>query len=173
MKEELDKILESDAAVKADFEAKEIKTVDFAKKTLGQMAFLYFLQKKGWFGVAPGKPWGTGPKDFLRQLFSRSKKYGPNFFDNVLEPLFYEALAQDRGVEAIYPRLNNCRMPFLNGGLFDPMNGYALETTNIPLPNELFSNSNQTPEGDEGDGILDVFDRYNFTVNESEPLEKK
>ena len=74
MKEELDKILESDAAVKADFEAKEIKTVDFAKKTLGQMAFLYFLQKKGWFGVAPGKPWGTGPKDFLRQLFSRSKK---------------------------------------------------------------------------------------------------
>ena len=91
----------------------------------------------------------------------------------MLEPLFYEALAQDRGVEAIYPRLNNCRMPFLNGGLFEPMNGYAWETTNIPLPNELFSNSNQTPEGDEGDGILDVFDRYNFTVNESEPLEKE
>lgn len=173
MKESLDKLLANDPAIKADFEAKELTTVDFAKKTLGQMAFLYFLQKKGWFGVAPGKPWGTGPKDFLRQLFNRRQKYGKNFFDDVLEPLFYEALAQDRGVEAIYPRLNNCRMPFLNGGLFEPMNGYAWETTNIRLPDELFSNSNRTLEGDEGDGILDIFDRYNFTVNESEPLEKE
>lgn len=173
MKESLDKLLSDDAAIRADFEAKELTTSDFAKKTLGQMAFLYFLQKKGWFGVAPGKPWGTGPKDFLRQLFNRREKYGQNFFDDVLEPLFYEALAQDRGVEAIYPRLNNCRMPFLNGGLFEPMNGYAWETTNIRLPDELFSNSNRTAEGDEGDGILDVFERYNFTVNESEPLEKE
>ena len=173
MKESLDKLVEGDPAIKADFDSKELTTVDFAKKTLGQMAFLYFLQKKGWFGVAPGKPWGTGPKDFLRQLFGRREKYGKNFFDDVLEPLFYEALAQDRGVEAIYPRLNNCRMPFLNGGLFEPMNGYSWETTNIRLPVELFSNSNRTAEGDEGDGILDIFDRYNFTVNENEPLEKE
>jgi tRNA1(Val) A37 N6-methylase TrmN6 len=173
MKESLDKLVEGDPAIKADFDAKELTTVDFAKKTLGQMAFLYFLQKKGWFGVAPGKDWGTGPKDFLRQLFDRREKYGNNFFDDVLEPLFYEALAQDRGVEAIYPRLNNCRMPFLNGGLFEPMNGYSWETTNIRLPDELFSNSNRTAEEDEGDGILDIFDRYNFTVNENEPLEKE
>lgn len=173
MKESLDMLVDSDPAIKADFESKELTTVDFAKKTLGQMAFLYFLQKKGWFGVAPGKSWGTGPKDFLRKLFNRRARYGKNFFDDVLEPLFYEALAQDRGVEAIYPRLNNCRMPFLNGGLFEPMNGYSWETTNIRLPDEIFSNSNRTPEGDEGDGILDIFDRYNFTVNENEPLEKE
>lgn len=173
MKESLDKLVEGDAAIKADFEAKELTTIDFAKKTLGQMAFLYFLQKKGWFGVRSGEAWGTGRKDFLRQLFNRREKYGKNFFDDVLEPLFYEALAQDRGVESIYPRLNNCRMPFLNGGLFEPMNGYSWKTTNIRLPDELFSNSNRTTEGDEGDGILDIFDRYNFTVNESEPLEKE
>ena len=173
MKESLDKLIEQSAAMREDFAARELTSVDFAKKTLGQMAFLYFLQKKGWFGVAPGKPWGTGPKDFLRQLFSRREKYGQNFFDDVLEPLFYEALAQDRGVEAIYPRLNNCRMPFLNGGLFEPMNGYSWETTEIRLPDELFSNTNTTAEGDIGDGILDIFDRYNFTVNENEPLEKE
>lgn len=173
MKESLDRLINNDVAIKADFESKELTTIDFAKKNLGQMAFLYFLQKKGWFGVAPSKPWGTGPKDFLRQLFTRRENYGSNFFDDVLEPLFYEALAQDRGVEAIYPRLNNCRMPFLNGGLFEPMNGYSWETTNIRLPDDLFSNKNKTPEGDEGDGILDIFDRYNFTVNESEPLEKE
>jgi adenine-specific DNA-methyltransferase len=41
------------------------------------------------------------------------------------------------------------------------------------LPNELFSNTEKTKEGDTGTGILDVFDRYNFTVKEDEPLDKE
>jgi hypothetical protein len=137
------------------------------------MVFLYFLQKKGWFGVDAKEEWGTGPKNFIRELFRRREKYGENFFNDVLEPLFYEALAQDRGQDSIYPRLNNCRMPFLNGGLFEPMRGYSWEITDILLPDKLFSNDKKTKEGDIGDGILDVFDRYNFTVNESDPLEKE
>ena len=173
LKEHLDDLVKKDEGVRRDFEEKEITTIDFAKKTLGQIVFLYFLQKKGWFGVAPDKNWGEGPKKFIRALFSKRETYGNNFFNDVLEPLFYEALAQDRGKESIYPRLNNCRMPFLNGGLFEPMNGYRWETTDIIIPDELFSNTNKTKEGDVGDGILDVFDRYNFTVNENEPLEKE
>jgi len=173
LKEHLDSLIKKDETIKKDFEEKEISTVDFAKKTLGQIVFLYFLQKKGWFGVAPDKQWGEGPKRFLREVFERRERYGKNFFNDILEPLFYEALAQDRGVESIYPRLNNCRMPFLNGGLFEPMNGYLWETTDIIIPDELFSNNHTTKEGDKGDGILDVFDRYNFTVNENEPLEKE
>ena len=78
MKEELDKILESDAAVKADFEAKEIKTVDFAKKTLGQMAFLYFLQKKGWFGVAP-EALGNRRKTFCGSFSAAAKSMDQTF----------------------------------------------------------------------------------------------
>lgn len=159
--------------LKEEFNEKEVSTVDFAKKLLGQMVFLYFLQKKGWFGVKPNEDWGTGPKNFLRELFRAKDRYGNNFFNDVLEPLFYEALAQDKRENEIYPRLNNCRMPFLNGGLFEPMRGYSWETTDIFLPDELFSNSNKTKEGDIGDGILDIFDRYNFTVNESDPLEKE
>jgi len=171
MKESLDDLIEIDQSLKNDFHNKEIDTSDFAKKTMGQIAFLYFLQKKGWFGVAPENAWGSGVKNFLREVFERRENYGANFFDDVLEPLFYEALAQDRGNESIYPKLNNCRMPFLNGGLFEPMNGYSWETTHIRIPDELFSNKNKTKEGDTGDGILDVFDRYNFTVNESNPLD--
>jgi len=38
---------------------------------------------------------------------------------------------------------------------------------------DIFSNNKQTKEGDIGNGILDVFDRYNFTVKEDEPLEKE
>ena len=174
LKEHLDELLEKDERIKKDFEEKEISTVDFAKKTLGQIVFLYFLQKKGWFGVAPDKNWGEGPKKFLRELFNRKEKYGKNFFNDILEPLFYEALAQDRGKESIYPRLNNCRMPFLNGGLFEPMLNYSWETTNIIIPDELFSNEIIDPKTkDKGTGIFDVFDRYNFTVNENEPLEKE
>ncbi|MGI6423088.1 MAG: Eco57I restriction-modification methylase domain-containing protein [Candidatus Dojkabacteria bacterium] len=168
----LEKEIKRKPQLKEEFDKKEVSTVDFAKKLLGQMVFLYFLQKKGWFGVRAKEEWGTGPKNFLRELFKAKDKYGKNFFNDVLEPLFYEALAQDRGRDSIYPRLNNCRMPFLNGGLFEPMRGYSWETTDIFLPDELFSNKNKDGE-DIGDGILDVFDRYNFTVNESDPLEKE
>jgi hypothetical protein len=45
--------------------------------------------------------------------------------------------------------------------------------TDILLPNDLFSNTYKTKEGDTGNGILDIFDRYNFTVKEDEPLEKE
>ena len=67
----------------------------------------------------------------------------------------------------------NCKIPFLNGGLFDPINNYDWVHTDIILPNELFSNNNKTAKGDIGDGIFDIFDRYNFTVIEDEPLEKE
>ena len=173
MKESLDDLIENDQDIKIDFTDKEIDTSDFAKKTMGQISFLYFLQKKGWFGVAKGKEWGSGTKNFLREVFNRRDEYGNNFFNDVLEPMFYEALAKDRGNESIYSGLNNTRMPFLNGGLFEPMNNYSWETTQILLSDELFSNTFPTEEGDIGDGILDVFDRYNFTVNESEPLDQE
>ena len=170
---ELDNIIRKDSKVKKEFESKNINTVDFAKKLLGQIVFLYFLQKKGWFGVEKGKSWGTGPKDFMRRLFN--KEYGDykNFFNDILEPLFYEALRTDRSWADHYYSRFNCKIPFLNGGLFDPINNYDWVNTEITIPDHLFSNNRRTKEGDIGDGILDVFDRFNFTVNEEEPLEKE
>ncbi|MCL0032890.1 Eco57I restriction-modification methylase domain-containing protein [Peptococcaceae bacterium] len=167
----LDNVVKRDQTVRKDFELKNINTVDFAKKLLGQIVFLYFLQKKGWFGVERDAEWGTGAKDFLRRLFN--KEYGDykNFFNDILEPLFYEALARERD-DDFYSRFN-CKIPFLNGGLFEPIGGYDWVHTDILLTNELFSNRRRTPEGDIGDGILDVFDRFNFTVKEDEPLEKE
>lgn len=172
-KETLDKIVERDTKIKADLDAKGVDTIDFAKKLLGQIVFLYFLQKKGWFGVERDAEWGTGTKKFLKELFQG--KYGQygNFFNDILEPLFYEALRMDRRHDDNYYSRFNCKIPFLNGGLFDPIGGYDWVHTDILLPNELFSNQNKTKEGDTGNGILDIFDRYNFTVKEDEPLEKE
>ncbi len=182
LKESLDKIINEDKKIKKDFSSKGIYSADFAKKLLGQIVFLYFLQKKGWFGVERGKDWGTGSKHFLRELFNKhsQKPVIPalsgnpetkQFFNNILEPLFYEALGL-RHEKDYYSRFD-CRIPFLNGGLFEPLKAYDWVNTDILLPDSLFSNKNKTKEGDIGDGILDIFDRYNFTVNEDEPLEKE
>lgn len=201
----------------------------FAKKLMGQIAFLYFVQKKGWLGVnaipriltgkeyknafysqgkasqvvitkvykkisedeykliginnlsedeelvlsrsVKGMPWGTGPKDFMRKLFETCKDKGGNFFDDYLEPLFYEALNENRGEAGYFTKLH-CRIPFLNGGLFEPLENYDWNHNDFHLDNSIFSNRDEKGERD-ADGILDIFDRYNFTMNEDEPLERE
>lgn len=173
IKKELDALITKDASIKKEFEQKEVNTVDFSKKLLGQIVFLYFLQKKGWFGVPKGKDWGEGDKRFLRNLFLRAKQENKNFFNDYLEPLFYQALRYERSADDDYFSQFDCKIPFLNGGLFDPMGGYDWVNTDISLSNALFSNERNTKEGDIGNGILDIFDRYNFTVKEDEPLEKE
>ncbi len=159
VREEVEGILARRPAARAEFQRRGIDSETFAKKLLGQIVFLYFLQKKGWLGVTPGQPWGSGPRDFLRQLFDGRWGRHDNFFDDALEPLFYEALAVERP-DNLYGRLG-CRIPFLNGGLFEPVGGYDWEGVSIPLSNAMLQ------------AIFDTFDLYNFTVREDEPLEKE
>src|SRR5439155_4266894 len=64
----LEKLATKDSTLRNEFSKKQVRTADFAKKLMGQIVFLYFIQKKGWLGVEKGKDWGTGPHDFLRQL---------------------------------------------------------------------------------------------------------
>lgn len=171
LKESLDDMANKDEKIRINFEQNAVSTADFSKKLLGQIVFLYFLQKKGWFGVPRGKDWGEGDKKFLRNLFLQAQQVNKNYFNKFLEPLFYEALRLERPKD--YYDQFDCRIPFLNGGLFDPINDYDWQDTDIELPNNIFSNDRKTKEGDTGDGILDIFDRYNFTVKEDEPLEKE
>ena len=117
-----------------------------------------------------GKPWGSGPHNFMRRLFEIAEKKNQNFFDELLEPLFYDALNVNRGEQGYCPALH-CRIPFLSGGLFEPMDGYDWEHNNFDIPNEVFSNA--VDKGREADGILDIFDRYNFTMSEDEPMERE
>jgi len=85
----------------------------FCKKLLGQIIFLYFLQKKGWFGVAKNQLWGTGPKDFIRKLFAGDYVSYDNFYTEILEPLFYEALRTDRAFNNHFYNKLQCKIPFL------------------------------------------------------------
>jgi len=134
---------------------------NFAKKLLGQIVFLYFLQKKGWLGVPSDKVWGQGDKLFLRTLFDKAKSEKKNFYNDYLEHLFYDTLNNPRRneVDPSYSNYFGSKIPFLNGGLFEP--DYDWENTIIYLENDIFED------------IIDTFDLYNFTVKEDEPLEKE
>ncbi len=134
---------------------------NFAKKLLGQIVFLYFLQKKGWLGVPPNKTWGEGDKSFLRHIFEKSKAENKNFYNDYLELLFYDTLNNPRSnmVDPSYSSYFKSRIPFLNGGLFEPE--YDWENSFMYIDNKIFET------------VMDVFDRYNFTVKEDEPLEKE
>lgn len=110
----LEQLSKNDEAIRQEFRAKNVSTSDFAKKLLGQIVFLYFIQKKGWLGIPRGKEWGTGPRDFLRRLAKGDYGQYSNFFNDRLELLFYDTLASDRGAEA-WCHMFKCRIPFLNG----------------------------------------------------------
>jgi len=68
----------------------------FARKLLGQIVFLYFLQKKGWLGVLREQSWGAGSRCFMRERFEQINQTNQNYYGDFLQYLFYEALANDR-----------------------------------------------------------------------------
>lgn len=68
LNDSVEDILNKDKHLEKEFNNKNIDTIDFSKKLLGQIIFLYFLQKKGWLGVPSEKSWGEGDKGFLRSL---------------------------------------------------------------------------------------------------------
>ena len=122
----------------------------FTKKLLGRVVFLYFIQKKGWFGSK--EEWGTGNKRFLSDCFG-SCSY-ENFYFEILQPIFFEALNEDRRDKDDYFELLDCKMPFLNGGLFSRD---EFDKKEIIIENTLF------------EAIFTTFDQYNFTIIEDNP----
>lgn len=162
---------ENDTHIQSELVKANIDNTRFTKKLLGQIVFLYFLQKKGWLGVPQNEHWGKGKKRFIQELFEEAQNKDQNYFKEYLQPLFYEALAKERNNENSYYKRFDCRIPFLNGGLFE--SEYNWKTANITIPESLFRNEEKNKSGDKGTGVLDVFDRYNFTIQEDEPLDKE
>jgi len=167
---EVKRLRKEDPLINEEFEEKNISEEDFAKKILGQIVFLYFLQKKGWLGVKRDSKtkkfgqFGEGDPDFLHTLFNKSLKKGKNFFNDYLEHLFYDALAKsDRKIEDYSFELygDEWKIPFLNGGLFEPIGEYDWKRTDIKIKDSVFKD------------IFETFNMYNFTIREDEPLEKE
>ena len=58
----------------------------------------------------------------------------------------HDALNVNRGEQGYCPALH-CRIPFLSGGLFEPIDGYDWEHNDFAIPNEVFSNKKDKREG--------------------------
>jgi adenine-specific DNA-methyltransferase len=153
----------SHAFLKSVFKGNEKEARDFIKKMLGRIVFLYFLEKKGWLGVPEDKSWGHGDENFLSNLFNDCNEQ-ENFYQQVLVPLYFSTLNEERTNDLFKiraslfrkPGYNKLKIPYLNGGLFDDDEKH---TDNLVFPKELFK------------GLFDFFDQYNFTVYEDSPDE--
>lgn len=127
---------------------------DFTKNLLGRIVFLYFIQKKGWLAVPVHSKWGEGNHTFLTDLFSqcRDKKH---FYRDYLSKLFFNTLNTPRKGDIIELISGQpCRIPYLNGGLFEDDKPQTCEIEFLP---KLF------------DDLFGFFNQYNFTIYEDSP----
>jgi hypothetical protein len=119
-----------------------------ALRIVTQLLFCYFLQRKGLL---------EGDRGWLTRQFRASLARGA-YYQRVLEPLFYEALARPHGERpAGWERPG---IPFLNGGLFERHYG----AVSLPLPDEVFSTD---------EGLLGFLDGWTFTVSEEQADESE
>lgn len=119
---------------------------DFAKRLMGRLVFLYFLQKKGWLG---------NEADFVARLFRETPK--PQcFHSNELRKLFFETLNTKRDNHEFIAPWGKVEIPYLNGGLFDKdLSG----SETLDFSEDWFRQ------------VFEFFGGYNFTIDETSPTD--
>ncbi len=135
----------------------------YTQRLFNRLMFLRFIEKKGWLTY-------KGDRNYLRALFNavdntpliRGDEGGlepENFLNDRLFWAFFRGLGNvtnllEESTEVVERR---GEVPFLNGGLFEMQEYDSRNAVNIP--NDKFAE------------ILELFERYNFTVTESTPLD--
>ncbi len=134
----------------------------FTQKLFNRLMFIAFVQKKGWLEF-------NGSGDYFKSLWQdyqkspnpfgkRAKREEGNFYRDRLSHLFFAGLNDpDRqGDKELIELIGN--VPYLNGGLFE-------EDASEMVPGIV------VPDGAIEDILTKLFDRFNFTVSESTPLD--
>ena len=125
----------------------------YTQRLFNRLMFLRFIEKKGWLTY-------NGARDYLRSLFDATEaETDEDFLNDRLYWAFFHGLGNPANLpqdlaEAVERR---GEVPFLNGGLFE-MQEYDNRNA-VHIPNDKFAE------------ILKLFERYNFTVTESTPLD--
>jgi type I restriction-modification system DNA methylase subunit len=127
----------------------------YTQRLFNRLMFLYFIQRKGRLSF-------QGSKRYLRALLTAAQAAREDFLNERLYWTFFyglnnafEDLASHTDASL---RKRRGEVPFLNGGLFDLEDQYDVRDR-VKIPNSAFA------------PVLDLFDRYNFTVTESTPLD--
>lgn len=126
----------------------------YTQRLFNRLLFLYFIQKKGWLDF-------NGDKNYLRALFKAAEAAGENFLNDRLFFTFFNGLNTFHEGKVADKKLETLigNVPFLNGGLFDQLEDEYDVRDAVKIPNAAFGK------------VLDLFERYNFTVAESTPLD--
>ncbi len=127
----------------------------YTQRLFNRLMFLYFIQRKGWLSF-------QGETNYLRTLFRAAQAAKEDFLNERLYWTFFHGLNTVGEEKAVHSHdwLKERRgdVPFLNGGLFDLEDDYDVQDR-VKIPNDAFA------------AVLDLFERYNFTVTESTPLD--
>lgn len=152
---------------------------DYIKKLMGRLVFIQFLQNKAWL---------KEDIHYTHTLFDQcTESQKESFLDNVLKPLFFGIFNTQKDAREELFRREHWSMellkewmdfPYLNGGLFECD---ELDKLHLSIPSYFFSNPQnkdhvRKPSDkyyDDACGIFDFFDRYNFTIDESDPLDNE
>ncbi|MGE4287033.1 MAG: TaqI-like C-terminal specificity domain-containing protein, partial [Phycisphaerae bacterium] len=125
---------------------------NFAVRLLGRLLFCWFLRKKKSGNGVPLISGSILSKDAIQT----------NYYHSTLEPLFFKALNTEKK-----SREDDCKqgdfglVPFLNGGLFTP---HADDHYDAAISRY----GSQVNIGDDWfKRLFDVFEQYNFTIDES------
>lgn len=132
-------------------------TRDYIKKMFGRIVFLYFLQRKGWLYDSEGKP----DANYMHHLFANAGERQHDFLDGVLELLFFHVLNTKEAERKEYAEACKYditilpgwdKIPFLNGGLFNPD---EIDPKKCVFPAVYFKE------------FFKFLDSYNFTIDEN------
>ena len=122
----------------------------FAQVLMNRLMFLRFVERKGWLKLGD-----SNPKEYLKNLYQAGRINNLSWYRSRLQVLFFEGLAiSEHNREDVIGEV-----PYLNGGLFtitewDERAGDIADEEFEPIL------------GENG-----LFYRYNFTVEESTPLD--
>ena len=161
-------MLKAELAAQRQVGATPTQVHAFAQQLLNRLMFLYFVQKKGWLR------WNGEPDPrYLRTLWERyrdGERAGDGGFYRWLQALFLDAFNKQRAALVANPALledvreSFLGMPYLNGGLFERND---LDELGFSVADQFFVQLFDRFQGEEP-GFLE---RYNFTVDESTPLD--
>lgn len=124
----------------------------FAQLLMNRLMFLRFVERKGWLRFGDTQ---QGPQNYLKELFEAGPAGNSSWYNSRLKVLFFEGMAiPNHQREEIIGHV-----PYLNGGLFEKT---PLDEQITDMPDAAF----EPILGEDG-----LFYRYNFTVEESTPLD--
>jgi hypothetical protein len=127
----------------------------YVQRLFNRLMFLYFIQRKGWLSF-------QNDKHYVRALFDAAEAAREDFLNERLYWTFFYGLntaGEDYSIHSdAHLKERRGEVPFLNGGLFDLEDVYDVRDK-VKIPNSAFA------------AVFDLFERYNFTVTESTPLD--